>query len=282
METFEPGISSAYSLYTFKVGEQGMKCTACPKVMTMEEWEEKRRCFCQSINAIPAIARSTPPTRLQTNQRIRVTPPPIINPPITPIDLTVNSRSRNTNVSSNSSFTNVSPSRRESSYSSNGGGYWGCAILVFAIIATLSWCSNQFRQSTGNSLPQPLTSQISQPQLTPKQVIEMYYQLAPSSDRKSANMLLSDAYKNWYKQKNININDPSSFWNTINKVEVFKTEIINDSKTNQTVKTWLKYFSKNGEIACESQKMEVVFDSNKSQWLIDNIYDPEYNQECDI
>ncbi|MBW4497492.1 MAG: hypothetical protein KME26_31395 [Oscillatoria princeps RMCB-10] len=70
METFEPGIKSAYSLHQFREGEQGMKCLrpGCTRVMTIAEWEEKRRCFCQYTNAVLATARSAPPTRLETFQ----------------------------------------------------------------------------------------------------------------------------------------------------------------------------------------------------------------------
>jgi type II secretory pathway pseudopilin PulG len=90
METFEPGIRSPYVTHPFQTGEQGMKCLACGKVMTMDEWTQFSKCICTSTNVVLAIARSGPPTRLDTNRRTRVNssnrssnpPPRNTQPPI--------------------------------------------------------------------------------------------------------------------------------------------------------------------------------------------------------
>jgi len=103
METFEPGLRSVYTQYTFRVGERGMKCLACGKVMTITEWDEKRRCFCQSTNAVPAIARPAPPTRLQTNRTTGLNPSNTTSntPPRNPPPPTVNPHRTKSNTSFN-------------------------------------------------------------------------------------------------------------------------------------------------------------------------------------
>ncbi len=58
MERFTSGINSVYTNHYFVAGERGMKCRNCNRVMTIEEWEEKRRCFCGSTDAVLAIAAS--------------------------------------------------------------------------------------------------------------------------------------------------------------------------------------------------------------------------------
>ena len=58
------------------------------------------------------------------------------------------------------------------------------------------------------------SNQNSQPQLSPQQVVQKYYELAPSN-REGAKSLLSDAYKNWSKQNNAD-SAGASFWNSIN------------------------------------------------------------------
>jgi DNA-binding helix-hairpin-helix protein with protein kinase domain len=124
-----------------------------------------------------------------------------------------------------------------------------------------------------------IVNQSSQPQLTPKQVITKYYQLAPSN-RAEAKAFLRDALKAEYRQENPNSDGKSDFWDAINSVETysFKTEI--QSPSNHQIRVWLKYFKKNGETACESERVGVMFDSSKGQWLINKVSDVEYNLDC--
>ena len=124
-----------------------------------------------------------------------------------------------------------------------------------------------------------IVNQSSQPQLTPKQVITKYYQLAPSN-RAEAKAFLRDVLKAEYRQDNPNSDGKSDFWDAINSVETysFKTEI--QSPSNHQIRVWLKYFKKNGETACESERVGVMFDSSKGQWLINKVSDVEYNLDC--
>jgi hypothetical protein len=65
METFEAGTTCTWTGHPFRFGEQGMKCCRCPSVMTMEAWDEKRRCRCGSTEVIPAVASATNPSNFQ-------------------------------------------------------------------------------------------------------------------------------------------------------------------------------------------------------------------------
>ena len=56
METFAAGINSPYTNHCFAVGETGIKCRRCNKVMTTLEWEERGCCTCGSQDTIAAMA----------------------------------------------------------------------------------------------------------------------------------------------------------------------------------------------------------------------------------
>lgn len=284
METFEPGITSAYNTHTFRVGQQGMKCLNCPRVMTMDEWEEKRRCFCRSTNAISAVARSTPPTRLQTNLRPQLNRRNTISnsSPVTSTTSTSSPRSTSSSGSDSSRYT--SPISSNSTNSSNSSGsrnfpfdIRGCATAL-ALLLGLGWCTAQFAQSSRNQTQQTASTQNLQPKLTPQQVVTKYYQLAPSN-REGAKALLSDAYKNWYKQNSADTN-AKSYWDEINKVEVYNFANLSQSQSNHKIKIWLKYSRKDGGQPCESQEVEIILDQSKAQWLIDKTDNIEQKPDC--
>ncbi|GEM_PF-2658295 len=65
-QTFEAGTTCTWTGHPFRFGEQGMKCCRCLSVMTMEAWDEKRRCRCGSTEVIPAVASATNPSNFQT------------------------------------------------------------------------------------------------------------------------------------------------------------------------------------------------------------------------
>jgi hypothetical protein len=284
METFEPGITSAYSTHTFRVGDPGMKCLNCPRVMTMDEWEEKSRCFCQSTNAIRAVARSTPPTRLQTNLRPQLNRRNTISNSSPVTSTTSTSSPRSTSFSRYDSSRHTSPLSSNSTNSSNSSSSWhfsldirGCATAL-ALLLGLGWCTAQFGQSSRKKTPQTASTQSLTPQLNPQQVVQKYYELAPSN-RKAAKALLSDAYKNWYKQNNTD-SAAASFWDSINKVEVYQLANLFQSENNYKLKVWLKYSKKDGGQPCESQEVEVVLDRSKAQWLIDKTDNIEQKPDC--
>ena len=145
METFEPGIRSPYVTHPFQTGEQGMKCLACGKVMTMDEWATYSKCTCTSTNVVLAIARSGPPTRLGANRRtgvnssngssnipLRNTQPPIVS-----------QRNQNQGIGVSSSGSGSGTPTRNSSSStlnhrstSNGPPGWliGAGAIIFMSI----------------------------------------------------------------------------------------------------------------------------------------------------
>jgi hypothetical protein len=252
--------------------------------MTIDEWEEKSRCFCQSTNAVRAVARSTPPTRLQTNLR------PQLNRQNTSFNTTpVTSRTsasspRSTSSSSSDSSRYTSPLSSNSTNSSNSSG-WGHfplnirgGVTALALLLGLGWCTAQFGQPSRNNTQQTASTQNLQPQLSPQQVVQKYYQLAPSN-REGAKALLSDAYKNWYKKNNTD-SAAASFWDSVNKVEVYHLENLPHSQNNYKIKIWLKYSKKDGGQPCESQEVEVILDRSKSQWLIDKTDNIEQKPDC--
>jgi hypothetical protein len=284
METFEPGITSAYSTHTFRVGEAGMKCLNCPRVMTMDEWEEKSRCFCQSTNAVRAVACSTPPTRLQTNLRPNLNRRNTISntSPVTSTTSTSSPRSTSSS-SSNRSRSTSSLSSNSTNYSNSSGSrnfpldIRGCATAL-ALLLGLGWCTAQFAQSSRNNTQQTVSTKSLTPKLSPQQVVQKYYELAPSN-REGAKALLSDAYKNWYKQNNTD-SAGASFWNSINKVEVYQSANLSHSQNNYKIKVWLKYSKKDGGQPCESQQVEVILDRSQGQWLIDKTDNIEQKPDC--
>lgn len=283
METFEPGITSAYSTHTFRVGEPGMKCLNCPRVMTMDEWQEKSRCFCQSTNAVRAVARSAPPTRLQTNVRPQNRQNTIPRTSlVTSTTSTSSPRSTSSSGSNSSRYTSPVSSNSTNSNNSSGSRNFPFDIKAYgtalALLLGLGWCTAQFAQSSRNNTQQTVSTQNLQPQLNPQQVVQKYYQLAPSN-REGAKALLSDAYKNWYKQNNTD-SAAASFWDSVNKVEVYQLANLSQSENNYKIKVWLKYSKKDGGQPCESQDVEVLLDKSKAQWLIDKTDNIEQKPDC--
>ncbi|HBE50344.1 MAG TPA: hypothetical protein DDW76_16495 [Cyanobacteria bacterium UBA11369] len=254
--------------------------------MTMAEWGEKKRCFCQSTNAVPAIARSAPPTRLEPNRRTGLNPSNINSntPPRNPPIPTVNPRPTTSNTSFNSTNTTSSSSRvTNSGGSSRTQGSPSLSIRDFviaigaiAIAAALSqamsaWFTAQLSQSTNNYT----TQKKHQPQLSPEQVVRRYYELAPSN-RTQAKALLSESFKEKYRQQNPNSDGKSPFWDSVKQVEIVKTERIN----NEKMQIKIKYIYKNGRTYCESQIVELIFEKSKAQWFINTIDKNQSKQDC--
>lgn len=259
METFEPGVQSAYNTHQFREGEEGMKCLrpGCPRVMTMAEWEEKTRCFCQSTNAVRAIARSAPPTR------IPVSPNRPLNPP-------VDRPTRRTPVP-------ITPITIAQSPPQHGWRWAGIAALLLCI----GGLTVPFVHSLRIEQAQNHQNTIIAPQLTPKEVITRYYQLAPSN-RTAALAFLSENYKNYYKQSNTNSN-AKSFWSYINKVDIYSFKTLSSpSNERQKIKVWLRYLTLDNIASCESLVIELVLDLNQGLWLIDKTSDVQYKPYCSL
>ncbi|XZO01312.1 MAG: hypothetical protein ACM65L_22900 [Microcoleus sp.] len=249
----------------------------------MDEWQEKSRCFCQSTNAVRAVARSAPPTRLQTNVRPQNRQNTIPRTSlVTSTTSTSSPRSTSSSGSNSSRYTSPVSSNSTNSNNSSGSRNFPFDIKAYgtalALLLGLGWCTAQFAQSSRNNTQQTVSTQNLQPQLNPQQVVQKYYQLAPSN-REGAKALLSDAYKNWYKQNNTD-SAAASFWDSVNKVEVYQLANLSQSENNYKIKVWLKYSKKDGGQPCESQDVEVLLDKSKAQWLIDKTDNIEQKPDC--
>lgn len=251
METFEPGIQSAYITHQFKEGEQGMKCRSCPRVMTIAEWQDRRRCFCQSTNAVLAVARSSAPTRLQTSHN--------------------SLNHQNTRVNT--------PCYTSSSNSRSSFSGWIRAVIVALFLGGGWWAVRPYINNIIQENSLISSTQSTPSQLTPKEVITQYYQLA-TSNQTAALDLLSDEYKAWYNQ-NDGGNSAKSFWNTIQTVEIYAFLTLSQSDNKHQIKVWLKYLTVDGYTACESQIIEVVLSQTENKWLIDKTGNVEQKFNCE-
>jgi hypothetical protein len=256
METFEPGVQSAYSTHQFREGEEGMKCLrpGCPRVMTLSEWQEKRRCFCQSTDAVRAIARSERPTRISVSPN-RPNPPISRPTPRTPVPATPLS---------------ITPNPPQYAWR------WAGLLVLLLGLGGLTGPIVQFSQ---NRAARNANQATLDPQFTPKEVITRYYQLAPVN-RTAAIALLSDDYKNYYKvnQSHENV---KNFWNTIKKVDIYLFQTLSSASPDQSkVKVWLRYLTSDNITACESLIVELILDKNQGLWLIDKTSDVQQKPSC--
>lgn len=59
MENFEVGTACCWTGHKFVAGERGMKCRVCEKVMTVQAWDEKGKCFLGHTNAVSSSATNS-------------------------------------------------------------------------------------------------------------------------------------------------------------------------------------------------------------------------------
>ena len=111
--------------------------------------------------------------------------------------------------------------------------------------------------------------------IKPENTIIQYYKLT-TTNKKAAIELLSVP---WRKEAAKKIKD--RWWDSVSKVEVYSFRNFAKSKTNATIKVWLKYYMKNGETACESAIFKLIYDANSNQWLMDSISDVVQKDYCD-
>jgi serine/threonine protein kinase len=142
----------------------------------------------------------------------------------------------------------------------------GLCILSIAVYA--SW-SSHIKKTPSQSLA--TQSQNTKPENT----IIQYYKLT-TTNKQAAIKLLSVP---WRKEAAKKIKD--SWWDSVSKVEVYSFRTFAKSKTNATIKVWLKYYMKNGETACESAIFKLIYDANSNQWLMDSISDVVQKDYCD-
>ena len=141
-------------------------------------------------------------------------------------------------------------------------------LCILSIAVYASWSSHVKKTST-----QPLVTQSQN--IKPENTIIQYYKLT-TTNKKAAIELLSVP---WRKEAAKKIKD--RWWDSVSKVEVYSFRTFAKSKTNATIKVWLKYYMKNGETACESAIFKLIYDANSNQWLMDSISDVVQKDYCD-
>lgn len=284
METFDFQKKCQWTGGSFSVGDTAMYCLNCERVTKINSYQERTRvgkqlCNCNNPNLVEAVAANF------SNERIRLEPNQSSSSVRTSTAGTEPLNFRET--SSNTSPTNPQPqtvhqprTNYNTSSNSTNTNHWGWIAIVLIVAAAFlspdirGWVATQINQSTNNPIQnnQP-------PQLTPKEVITKYYQLAPSN-RTEAKALLSDALKAAHRENNPNSDGKSSFWDEMKSVETYSLKTEKESPSNHQIRVWLKYINKDSATSCESERVEVIFDSSKGQWLINKVYDVEYNQYC--
>ncbi|TVU51995.1 MAG: hypothetical protein EA414_19900 [Arthrospira sp. PLM2.Bin9] len=125
------------------------------------------------------------------------------------------------------------------------------------------------RTSTLNSL--------SQPRLTPQQTVAKYYELA-THDRESALELIGES---WKKAERQNREEGIKFWNSIEQVRVYGTDIIEQSSNRVIVKVWLQYYMKYEDYnPCETRTFDVRLNT-ENQWILHLPMDVVQKPSCD-
>jgi hypothetical protein len=162
------------------------------------------------------------------------------------------------------------PNRFKSSKTQNWIAVGLCIFSLFSMSLVL-W-QDQVIKTALESLLTKSQDQKSDP----KNTILQYYKLA-TTNRKAAIQLLSDPLTQ--KEAEI-VNDSSSFWGSVSKVEVDSFSTLAKSNSNATIRVWLKYYIKSGETSCESENVKLIFDPNRNQWLIEQVSNVEI-RSCD-
>ena len=144
----------------------------------------------------------------------------------------------------------------------------GVGLCILSIAVYASWSSHVKKTPS-----QPLVTQSQNTK--PENTIIQYYKLT-TTNKKAAIELLS---VRWRKEATEKINNP--WWDLVNKVEFYTFRTFAKSKTNATIKVWLKYDMKNGETACESRIFKLIYDANSNQWLMDSFSDVVQKDYCD-
>ena len=136
----------------------------------------------------------------------------------------------------------------------------GALIIAAILIKPQSYIPRSHNNTTSSSALNR-TGNTSAPEDT----IVRYYQLAPSN-RQEAIKLLSDSWRRRAAQR---VND--NWWDSIRRVDVYAFQTFAKNNSKAKIKVWLKYHMKNGQTPCESLIFNLIFDQNKSTWLIDSV-----------
>lgn len=144
MENFEPGIQCPWTSYTFSVNDYGRKCLSCGRVITLNAWQEKGRCYCGNTFLIEAVARASTPTRI-------------------PRTTTSSSKSTSSTTYLRSSLSSGFSSPSYSSTNNTSSPGWGyLALLVGFILIVFGTCTYQSNKQSRSRTPESRRSVQSQ------------------------------------------------------------------------------------------------------------------------
>ncbi len=156
-------------------------------------------------------------------------------------------------------------------------------IAVFLLIGQFALSAlpvNRIRQMivTSTSTRTSTPTRPSQPPLTPQQTVAKYYELA-TSNREAALELMSER---WKKAEKENWEEGLKFWNTLEQVKVYNTEILEQSSNTVVVKAWLQYYIKYKDYTpCETLIFKLVLDTNQNKWVLSSARDVVQKPYCD-
>ena len=152
-------------------------------------------------------------------------------------------------------------------------------IFIIALILTqrnhMGIATHMLKGSTSQS---GTTTKVTS-SLSPKEVVQQYYQLAPTN-KSAALALLSEL---WRKEEQSKEGSSAKFWDSINQVDVYALKTLKQTSQFATVKAWLKYYPKDkNDTPCESITFKVIHDSQTNQWLMDSASDVVQKMNCGI
>lgn len=128
------------------------------------------------------------------------------------------------------------------------------------------------------SLTQDSITPSVQPDLTPQQTVAKYYELA-TSNREAALEIIGES---WRENERENREEGIKFWNSIEEVRIYGTEVIDQSSSRVVVKVWLQYYMKYEDYnPCETRTFELRLDPNKNQWILYLPIDVIQKPSCD-
>ncbi|OAB56982.1 hypothetical protein AY600_01775 [Phormidium willei BDU 130791] len=159
-------------------------------------------------------------------------------------------------------------------------GFWISGIIAVFLLAvqfSLSALSvhhaRQILSSNQNSRTPP-----SEPHLTPQQTVAKYYELA-TSNREAALELIGES---WRKNERKNREEGIKFWNSIEQVKIYDTEIVEQSSSRAVVQVWLQYYMKYETYnPCETRTFELRLDPDKNKWILYRPIDVIQKPSCD-
>lgn len=120
--------------------------------------------------------------------------------------------------------------------------------------------------------PSPINSQPEKPVVTrpsPEQFIFTHYNMINNHEYEATwNNRLSSRFK-INKSKN-SYSSYLGWWTSVDVVGVESVKLVNQNPNNATVTTRLKYLMKTGKTSMDYLKIDLIWDEQKNNWIIDN------------